>query len=62
MKFIIDKMPNPDECIFSKWEVYPPFMELTGEWYCVIDKKICNIDQNQCRWLKEQEQDEGKIF
>lgn len=56
MKFIVDKMPKrKHECPFSDWCPYPPIVEKTGDWICTKDKKICNLSEKECRWLKKHE-------
>ena len=53
MKFFVDEMPTYEgECPFSDWTAYPPIIEKTGDWVCEKDRKVCDLSETECRWMK----------
>ena len=55
MKFIVDEMPKEErKCPFSDWETYPPIIEKAGDWVCKHDRKICDLCEAECRWMKQE--------
>ena len=58
MKFVVDELPQTaNSCPLSFWKPYPPIIEEAGGYYCNYDKRICDLCENECRWLKKQETD-----
>lgn len=56
MKFIVDKLPQDKyDCYFSKWKSFPPIIEKSGEYFCVLTNMICNFeyDSDECHGLKK---------
>lgn len=56
MKFIVDELPkNKDECFWSEWSSYPPIIEESGEYLCILTNMICNFeyDGDECHGLKK---------
>lgn len=55
MKFIVDEIPKGElKCPFSDWMFYPPVVEKTGDYKCSLDDKVCDLSEEECRWLKQQ--------
>ena len=58
MKFIVDELPEEKyDCNYSEWVPYPPIMEKSGEYFCNLANKKCNLtyDNNECEGLKVHE-------
>ena len=56
MKFIVDKVPEKEQnCPFSCWKPYPPFIEKTGDWFCKLSETRCDLEKDKCKWMTEKE-------
>lgn len=53
MRFVVDEMPHSAECDcpFAEWKPLPPICEEIGYYVCKNDKKRCDRDETECRWM-----------
>lgn len=58
MKFLVDELPKDKyDCCYAKWTPYPPIMEKSGDYFCILTNKKCNLtfDNIECEGLKVNE-------
>lgn len=55
MKFLVDELPKDKyDCYYAERVLYFSIMEKSGEYFCNLTKKKCNLtyDSTECEGLK----------